>query len=286
MRGEIPEGGLANAEQAAVWAGEGEHWARHDDRYNASVRQHSARLLAAAAVSVGESVVDIGCGCGDSTRQAARRAGAVGRAIGADLSARMLERARQRSREEALENVDFRQVDVQVHPFAARSFDVALSRFGATFFADAVAAFANVARALRPGGRLALLAWHDVAHNQWLGTLRAALAAGRALPSPVPGEPGPFAFSDPRRARSVLSEAGFRAIVVEAVDDPVLLGTDGDDAFDFVSGIGMTRALLHGLDAPTARRALARLRADLHAADRGGRVLLGSAAWLITATRP
>jgi len=279
---------LVNAEQAAAWAGEADHWARHDDRYNASVRPQTQRLLGAAAIAVGDRVVDIGCGCGDTTRRAARLAGPGGTALGVDLSARMIERARQRSAEEGAANARFEQGDAQVHPFEAGRADVAISRFGAMFFAEPVAAFTNVAGAMRPGGRLAILGWQELARNPWIVTLRDSLAAGRVLASPSPGQPGMFGLADAARARAVLVAAGFVGIEVEAVMEPVLLGADGDDAFGFVSGLGHARGLLHGLDPRQAADALARLRAALHAADlgAGAGVLLGSAAWLFTATRP
>lgn len=281
MRGDV-----VNAEQAAAWAGEADYWARHDERYNAAVRPHGARLLAAAAIDTGDRVLDLGCGCGDSTRQAARRATPDGEALGVDLSARMLERARQRTIEEGLTNVAFEQADAQVHPFDPERFDVALSRFGATFFGDPVAAFTNVAQTLRRDGRLALVAWQEPARNQWLVALRDALAGDRTLLAPPTGHPGMFAFAEPTRVRSVLAEAGFVDVGVEAVEAPVLLGADGDDAFRFISGIGIVRGMLNGLDPLAATDALARLRATLHEADHGSGVLFGSAAWLVTATRP
>jgi len=276
----------ANAEQAAAWAGEGGHWAAHDDRYNASVAAHTARLLAAAAVAPGDRVLDVGCGCGDTTRQAARLAGPAGRALGVDLSAAMVARARLRAREAGLATVEHQQADAQVHPFGTGSFDVAISRFGATYFADPVAAFANLAGAVRPGGRLALLAWQAIERNRWVTALHDALAAGRMLPPPSPLAPSPFAFADPARAAAVLAEAGFTAVAVAAVDDPVHLGADADDAYAFVSGIGLTRGLLGGLEPTRAAAALAALRTALGAAATPGGVRLGSAAWLVTARVP
>ena len=286
MQGEVLPTGVVNVEQAAAWAGEGDHWARYDARYNASVAGHTAHLLAAADIDPGDRVLDVGCGCGDTTRQAARLAAPQGAALGVDLSARMVERARQISDAEALANVSFELVDAQVHHFQPGSCDVAISRFGASFFADLVAAFAKVGRALRPGGRLAVLAWQEISSNEWLVTLRGALAAGRVLPAPPADQPGPFALADRGRAAAVLTAAGFADLSCQAVDEPVHLGSDGEDAFGFVSGIGMTRGLLHGLEPAAAAAALESLRVVLHAADTGHGVFLGSAAWLLTATRP
>jgi SAM-dependent methyltransferase len=276
---------IANSDQARAWQGEEDHWAEHEERYNASVHRHGRHLLDAARIAAHDRVLDIGCGCGESTRDAARVA-VAGMALGLDLSARMIARARERSQAEGLTNARFEQADAQVYPFEPQSFDLAISRFGAMFFGDPVAAFRNIGRALRPGGRLALLAWQELGKNAWLLALRGALAAGRTLPAPPVGAPGPFGLADPAAVRRILAEAGFDAIALQEVSEPVSLGADADDAYGFVRTMGVTRGLLNDLDDTTAARALEALRSTLAAHDTPEGVLLPSAAWLITAHRP
>jgi len=141
-----------NLEQLRAWdGGEGDHWTEHEDRYNAASQRFDPHLFAAANVAVSERILDFGCGCGLSTRQAARltQTGAV---LGVDLSRRMVERARRRAGEEGLDNVRFEQADVQTRRFQPDTYEVAISRFGSMFFADPVAAFRNVYAALAPGG--------------------------------------------------------------------------------------------------------------------------------------
>ena len=272
----------ANTDMAAAWDGiEGAHWVAHADRYDAGVAAHGRHLQAAAAFTATETVLDIGCGCGASTRLAAR---AAGEALGVDLSAAMLDLARRRATAEGLTNVSFGQGDAQVHPFAPGSFDVAISRFGVMFFADPVAAFTNIGRALRPDGRLALLTWRTLADNEWLSSIRGALAAGRDLPDPV-GTPGPFGLADPGAVTRILESAGFKAVTLDVVDEPVRVGADAADASFFLRGLGITRALLEDLDATTAAAALDALDAVAATHDSGDGVLIGSSAWLITARR-
>ena len=159
---------IANADQIAAWDGEeGDRWTEHEERYEASARRHSRRLLEAAQILTSDRVLDVGCGCGGTTRDAARIAGS-GTALGVDLSRRMLDQARERSRAEGLTNVRFEQGDAQVYTFDANAFDVAISRFGVMFFDDPVAAFRNVGRALRPGGRVAFLVWQELRKNEWV----------------------------------------------------------------------------------------------------------------------
>ncbi|MBW3574896.1 MAG: class I SAM-dependent methyltransferase [Actinobacteria bacterium] len=276
-------GPVANAEMAAAWDGdEGEGWARHWQRHDRLVSAYHEVLLAAAAVARSERVLDVGCGNGQTTRDAARSA-ADGRALGVDLSSPMLERARKLARLEGLANVDFEQADAQVHPFAAASYDVVVSRFGVMFFADPVAAFANIGAALPPGGRMVVLAWRDLADNEWLTAIRSALAVGRDLPSPPPGAPGPLGLADADRDRAILHAAGFDEVELTPLDRPLWFGTDADDAFAFAQGSGAVRGLTEGLAEQQRVRALDQLRTTLHEHATDDGVQLGSAAWLITA---
>src|SRR5579884_699004 len=198
-------GDIVNVEQAAAWDGpSGEYWAAHQARFDAAMEPHHARLMAAAAIAPGERVLDIGCGNGQSTRDAARAARAGGSVLAVDLSGPMLDRARRTAEADGLTTIRFEQADAQTYAFPAGAFDVALSRFGVMFFADPVAAFTNIGTALRPGGRLALLVWQPLAANEWMTTIRQALVMGRELPVPPPGAPGPMGLADADFASSVL----------------------------------------------------------------------------------
>lgn len=276
----------ANVEMARAWDGEeGDRWTEHAERYDAAGRHLWARFLDAGLISAGDEVLDIGCGTGKSTRDAARLASS-GSVLGVDLSARMLERARQLAKAEGLSNVSFEQADAQVHPFPPNALNVAISSFGAMFFDDPLAAFANIARALRPGGRLALLAWRELARNEWVTAIRTALALGRALPEPPPGAPGPFGLAEPDRVQGILEDAGFEEVGLEAIDEPIEFGTDADDAFGFVRTLGMVQGLTQDLDEVSKRQALDGLHAVLVAHDSDQGVRLRTSAWLITARRP
>jgi ubiquinone/menaquinone biosynthesis C-methylase UbiE len=275
---------VANTEMAKAWVEEGERWAEQADRYDATVSRHSRRLFEAARISRGEQVLDIGCGCGETTREAARHS-VTGLALGVDLSARMLERARELAQSEGLTNVRFEQADAQVHPFERQAFDLAISRFGVMFFADPVAAFRNIGQALRPGGRLALMSWQEPKKNEWILAVREALAMGRSLPEPPPGAPGPFGLAELDGVRAILAEAGFEPIELDDVQEPMCFGRDAADAFAFARTTGPVKGLLAGLDEPSAALALEALRAALAAKETPEGVLLDARAWLITARR-
>ena len=250
--------------------------------YDAELRAHNERLRAAAGVASGDHVLDVGCGAGQSTRDAARAAPA-GRVLGVDVSAPMLERARQLTIAEQLDNVTYEHGDAQVHPFAPDHHDLAISRFGTMFFSDPVAAFGNIARALRVGGRLVLLVWQSHQRNEW------AMAIGSALNGP--GQPiapaktsDAFSLGDRAATARVLECAGFRGIRFSDVREPVFYGPDVAAAMDFV--LGFTSETLASMPAADAARARERLRDTLHdhrTAHDG--VVFDSRAWLITAHR-
>jgi ubiquinone/menaquinone biosynthesis C-methylase UbiE len=149
----------SNTEQLRAWdGGEGAYWAANADRFDRGVAAYHGRFLAAAGIGNTDHVLDIGCGTGQTTRDAARAA-ASGSALGVDLSSQMIGHARRRAAQDGIANARFEQADAQIYPFAAGAFDVAISRTGAMFFGDPAAAFGNIGRALRPAGRLTLLTW-------------------------------------------------------------------------------------------------------------------------------
>ena len=277
---------IANVEMAAAWDGhEGDMWTEHADHYERAGWRLWKRFEEGGFVGPGHRVLDIGCGTGRSSRDVARTVGPAGEVLGVDLSGRMVAEARRRAASEGLENVRFEQADAQVHPFAEGEFDAVISNFGAMFFSDPVAAFSNFGRAVRAGGRLAMLGWRELARNEWLLGFREALAAGRTLPEPPPGAPGPFGLADADRDRDILAAAGFVDVELRSIDEPVEFGTDLDDAYAFARTAGIVEGLTKDLDEQTRADALARLRAMLAAHETPEGVLLGTSAWLITARK-
>jgi SAM-dependent methyltransferase len=277
---------IANVDQAQHWDGdEGDHWVRYQQRYDAMTGTFTDSLLTAAAIEAADRVLDIGCGNGQTTRLAARRA-SRGLALGIDLSSAMLDRARQDTADEGLTNARFEQADAQVHPFSPPAFDVALSRFGVMFFDDPVGAFTNIGRALRTGGRLAFLCWQEALRNEYIAVpLGAALAHVPVPELGGPEAPGPFSLADPGRVDEVLTRAEFEQVATAPLEGQMWLGKDADDAVEFLGGTGLARALLESVEPAVAQRALDAVRDALRPYERPDGVHLAGAAWLVTARR-
>ncbi|MET9605196.1 class I SAM-dependent methyltransferase [Streptomyces sp. NPDC006512] len=276
-------GHFANTAQAEAWNGyEGEQWARAQERWDAVNDGFNQPLLEAAAISGHDRVLDVGCGAGRTTRLAARLTGR-GAALGLDLSGPMLERARDSAAREGVENVSFVQGDAQLHAFEAEGFDAVISRYGMTFFADPVAAFTNLHRALRPGGRLAFVCAAEAEANEWL----AALASLEGI-LPLggfgrPDGPGMFSLTDPDRIRGLLTAGGFTGVGVRRVEVPGRWGTDAADAAAFLLDSGPGRHLLGQVTPLRQAQARLALTAALRPHETGGAVWLRSSSWLVTA---
>lgn len=277
---------IVNVDQAASWNGdEGVGWALDWEHYDRSLAAYRDHFVAAAAVADGEHVLDFGCGNGQSTRDAAA-ATPSGSVLGIDLSSSMLGKARELAESAGLRNVEFVQGDAQVYPFAEKTIDVAISKFGSMFFADKVAAFSNIRRALRPGGRLLLVVWQPMAVNEQFRTMFHTLSAGRELPPPPPGAPSPFGLADPDLGRGPLGKAGFTDITYEPVLENFDFGLDAADAFAFACRTSVARGLLGGLDEVTSAKALSALRDVMRTHETPEGVLFKSATWFISARNP
>jgi len=230
-----------NSAQAELWNGRGgEIWTRLQSRLDRLFEPLTAALLSAAAPKSGESIVEIGCGCGDLTLSLAQACGGRGHILGIDISTRMLERAKSREIEaRAMADMAFihwLHADAMLHRFEPYTADLVISRFGVMFFADPVRAFSNIRKALKPGGRLALLCWGALEENPWITLPLAAVHDLIEPKPPIPAgasfSPGPFAFADAQTVLPILSEAGFSNVSAQMVECPVILGQALEEAAD------------------------------------------------------
>ena len=208
----------ANAKQAEYWnVKSGPKWVQHDDAMGSRFIPLTDELLERAFPQNGERVLDIGCGGGATTKRIAAAVGPKGKVLGVDISEPLLDLARSRCRE--LTQVSFENADAQVHPLPQQSFDLITSRFGVMFFSDPYAAFANLGKALTPGGRLQFVCFAPIERNPWFTVPLGVVArhVGKPDPSP-PRAPGPHAFSEPDYVLDFLTQAGFHEIKVTTTE--------------------------------------------------------------------
>ena len=277
-----------NADQAAYWnAGAGDTWASLQDRLDHQLEPLGLRAMAALAPTPGERILDIGCGAGQTSLALTAAVAPGGSVLGVDISHPLLEVARRRG--EGLPGLAFQEADAQTAPFEVASFDAAFSRFGVMFFADPPAAFANIRRALKPGGRLAFVCWRPAGENPVMSLpMAAAMAHLPAPPVPPPAAdphaPGPFAFADPERVRGILAAAGFGDVEITPHDQKIGSG-DLDQTLAVALKVGPLGAMLR--ENPDHRDAvIAAVREALAPHARPEGVRLDSATWIVTARRP
>ena len=275
----------ANATQVAYWNDTaGRTWASLQDQIDRQIRPLGLAAMDRLAPAPGETLLDVGCGCGDTSLELARRVGAEGEVLGLDISAPMLDVARRRAKEDGARGLEFREADAQTAALPGGR-DAVFSRFGVMFFADPVAAFRNLRRALRPGGRLVFVCWRPLAENLWM-RLPAETAAGLVPPAPPPepGTPGPFGFADPDRVRRILAEAGFAGIEITPHDEAIG-GLDLEGTVEMSFRVGPLGAILRERPdlAPVLRD---RVRKAVSPWLRDEAVYMPSATWMVGARNP
>lgn len=276
---------MPNTDMVEYWNGRPAHvWVAEAERFDTILAPFGHRLLAAAALEPGERVLDVGCGNGAVSLEAARAVGTGGHVTGLDLSAPMLELARQRAKEQRIA-VSFVQGDAQTLSFN-QPFDVVLSRFGVMFFDHPDVAFANLARAVRQGGRLCFVCWQEMFANEWIAVPSMAMVAHVGIPElPDPGVPGPFALADVERTRRILGSAGWSEITVEEHKGSMRLGRDPEDVMAFMLSDEMGRRLVEGKDPEAVKAGTEATLEALRPYVTSDGVVLSGACWLVTASK-
>jgi len=190
----------------------------------------------------GDRILDVGCGIGDTPAELAQAVGPGGAVVGIDPLSAAIETMGSDPAQPP--NVHFMHGDAEVYPFAPASFDAAYSRFGVMFFADPVAAFANIRRALRPGGRLSFICWRSLIENEldWLPIRAAAAHLPRQLIAEAE-RARHFSFADPVFLRETLTRAGYVRIDIRRHDEDVRSG-DLRSMVEICSRVGSLGALL------------------------------------------
>jgi SAM-dependent methyltransferase len=241
-------------------------------------------LADAAAARGAKRVLDVGCGTGATTMAIARRLGAGASVTGVDISAPMIGAATARPAD-GFPAPEFIVADAAAYPFEDGAFDLMTSRFGVMFFDDPVAAFANLGRAIEPGGGLRFFCWRSPEDNPFMtaGT-RATKHLLPEMPERKPGSPGQFAFADGGRVTEILRAAGWENVELEPVDVPC--DFPGDGMLGYLTRLGPVGQALADADDETRAAVLDTLREAYAPYVDGDEVRFTAGCWSVGAERP
>jgi SAM-dependent methyltransferase len=273
----------ANEDQIKFWNEKaGQDWVVLQERMDANLAAIGDAVLALAAAKSGEAVLDVGCGTG-ATSLALARAGA--KVTGLDVSKPMLGLARSRAIQAGLD-ITFLEADASAYDFRPE-FDLIFSRFGVMFFDDPIGAFANLHKALKPGGRLAFVCWRTPPENLWaFAPLTAAKPFLPEQPPPDPNAPGPFAFADPQRILSILTDVGFHNVETRKYDGVMRMGSDIATIAAQTLQIGPLSRAVGEADEPTRAKIVEAVRgAMVKFATPDGEIAPPTACWLVSARK-
>jgi len=278
-----------NSDQIAEWNGAlGQRWVAMQREIDRIVVPFGDAALKIAAPQPGERVIDIGCGCGDTSLDIARIVGKAGAVLGIDVSTPMLEVARSRAALADCAHLVFREGDAAEADLPANT-DLLFSRFGVMFFSQPTRALRHLRGSLRAGGRCVFVCWRAPRDNAWaMVPLSAARAAMGVTPAPAdPNAPGPFAFADEQRLRAILSGAGFGAVDVQRFDAALSLGATPRSAAEAAVQIGPVSRFVREVGVehlPIIVEAVERALSPLAATD--GHVSLIGSTWIVSVTNP
>lgn len=275
---------VTNSKQREEWNNAtGRRWLDRHEAVDRQIAPFGLRAMEHADIRPGQRVLDVGCGCGETTLELARRISASGFVTGIDISRLLIEAARQLADGSNVSNVRFEMADAQTFPFPPQSFDLVFSRFGIMFFDDPEAAFSNFRKALRPSGRLSFVCWPAPKENQFM-TIPVA-AASRHITLPPPGDPeapGAVAFADPERVKRIMSRAGFGEIRTDRVIEKVG-GDTLDESARMLLELGPLSSVLDDVDEKTRRAIFEDIRSALSGIESSNGTRLDATAWLVTA---
>ena len=276
---------IANQEQREFWSDiKGDLWVTLQPRIDMMLATFGNKALDTLNPQSGERVLEIGCGTGTTTLALGERVGVSGEILAADLSRPMLNKAIERANVGGEHPITFVEADAQVHKFPTATFDAVYSRFGVMFFDDPVAAFRNIRKAVRPGGRMAYVCWADRKANPWIRIPAGAAKTCLDLPAPPPDDaPGQFSMENEDRVQQILHDAGWSDIGLERFTVEGSIGSNAADAARFITKMGPMSEPFALADSDTQNKTLQVIEEALTPYSNDSGVTLGFSTWIVSA---
>jgi SAM-dependent methyltransferase len=276
---------IANQEQREFWSDiKGDLWVTLQPRIDTMLATFGDKALDTLNPQSGERILEIGCGTGTTTLALGGRVGTSGEILAADLSRPMLNKAIERANVSAEHPITFVEADAQVHSFPTATFDAVYSRFGVMFFDDPIAAFRNIRKAVRPGGRMAYVCWADRKANPWIRIPAGAAKTCLDLPAPPPDDaPGQFSMENEGRVQQILHDAGWSDIGLERFTVDGSIGSDAADAARFITKMGPMSEPFALADSDTQNKTLQVIEEALTPYSNDSGVTLGFSTWIVSA---
>ena len=276
---------IANQEQREFWSDiKGDLWVTLQPRIDTMLATFGDKALDTLNPQSGERILEIGCGTGTTTLALGGRVGTSGEILAADLSRPMLNKAIERANVSAEHPITFVEADAQVHSFPTAAFDAVYSRFGVMFFDDPIAAFRNIRKAVRPGGRMAYVCWADRKANPWIRIPAGAAKTCLDLPAPPPDDaPGQFSMENEGRVQQILHDAGWSDIGLERFTVEGSIGSNAADAARFITKMGPMSEPFALADSDTQNKTLQVIEEALTPYSNDSGVTLGFSTWIVSA---